>query len=136
MVSGDFSVCRFESERLNCERRSRAMSTFSDVIQDLCLVDLPLKGAFYTWTRGENPIQAPRIDRFLVSSEWNDNFNKISQLALPNVISDHIPIMLETGDWNTNPSYFKREIGEKRLTGWKKRYLPKEESKYDQKHSF
>nr|XP_009603407.1 exodeoxyribonuclease-like [Nicotiana tomentosiformis] len=49
VIGGDFSVCRFESERHNYVRRSRAMRGFTDVIQDLCLVDLPLQGAYFTW---------------------------------------------------------------------------------------
>lgn len=31
VIGGDFNVCRFESERLNCKRRSRSMATFSDI---------------------------------------------------------------------------------------------------------
>ncbi|KAG5618937.1 hypothetical protein H5410_018761 [Solanum commersonii] len=68
-----------------------------------------LKGSFYTWTRGDDPIQASIIDRFLISPEWNDCFNAINQLALPSVVSDHRPILLKCGDWESNPSYFKFE---------------------------
>lgn len=102
-------MCSFGSERHNCVRRSRAMTRFSDIIQALCLADLPLQGARYTWSSGEEFIPASRIDRFLVSSEWNDTFQKIKQVALPKVISDHSPLMLESGDWDKNPSYFKFE---------------------------
>lgn len=49
VIGGDFNVCRFQSERYNCIRRSKAMKNFSDTIQDLNLIDLPLQGAFYTW---------------------------------------------------------------------------------------
>ncbi|XP_070013728.1 uncharacterized protein [Nicotiana sylvestris] len=69
IIGGDFNVCRFENERFNCIRRSRVMKIFSNFIQDMGLVDLPLQGAFYTWARGENSLQASRIDRFLISSE-------------------------------------------------------------------
>lgn len=33
----------------------------------------------------------------------------VKQMALPKVISDHKPIMLESGDWETNRSYLKFE---------------------------
>nr|XP_016443887.1 PREDICTED: uncharacterized protein LOC107769198 [Nicotiana tabacum] len=66
-------------------------------------------GAFYTWSRGEDSIQASRIDRFLFSSEWNDTFKDIKQIALPKVTSDHRPILLENGDWEVGPFYFKFE---------------------------
>uniref|UniRef100_A0A1S3X8E2 Uncharacterized protein n=1 Tax=Nicotiana tabacum TaxID=4097 RepID=A0A1S3X8E2_TOBAC len=85
VIGGDFNVCRYESERYNCVRRSRAMVSFSDIIQDLGIIDLPLQGAYYTWFRGEDSLQASRIDRFLISPEWCDSFKAIKQLALPRV---------------------------------------------------
>lgn len=48
VICGGFNVCRFESEKHNCIRRSRVMRGFSDVIRDLCLVDIPLEGACYS----------------------------------------------------------------------------------------
>ncbi|KAG5613424.1 hypothetical protein H5410_024705 [Solanum commersonii] len=42
---------RYEHERYNCIRRSRDMKDFSQFIQDIGLIDLPLHGATYTWTR-------------------------------------------------------------------------------------
>ncbi|XP_075084718.1 uncharacterized protein LOC142167974 [Nicotiana tabacum] len=54
VLGGDFNICRFESERLNFIRRSRAIKTFSYVIQELHIIDLPLQGAYYTWSRGVN----------------------------------------------------------------------------------
>lgn len=42
VIGGDFNVCRYETERLNCTRRSRAMKNFSDLISNLELIDLPL----------------------------------------------------------------------------------------------
>lgn len=87
------------------------MRSFSDLIQDLELIDLPLQSAHYTWYRGEDSTQAARIDRFLISTDWSDNFGAVNQLPLPKVTSDHRPIVLESGDWSANPSYFKFERG-------------------------
>ncbi|XP_070045594.1 uncharacterized protein [Nicotiana tomentosiformis] len=109
VVGGDFNVVRFESEKLNCTSRSKAMKLFSEIIQDLDVIDLPLHGAQYTWSKGDNCLQASRIDRFLISNEWNDSFNDVRQIALPKVISDHRPIILESGDWDATPSFFKFE---------------------------
>lgn len=36
-------------------------------------------------------------------------FNAIKQFPLPRVFSDHKPIVLESGDWDASPSYFKFE---------------------------
>ena len=85
------------------------MATFSDIIQGLGIIDLPLQGAQFTWSRDENNQQALRIDRFIIPSEWNDSFKVVKQIALPRVISDHRPILLESEDWDATPSYFKIE---------------------------
>ena len=44
------------------------MKDLSVFIQDMGLIDLPLHGSTYTWTRGEEFVQASRIDRFLIST--------------------------------------------------------------------
>jgi len=58
VIGGDFNVCRFEEEKLNCTRRSRAMMGFSNTIQDLELIDPPLQGAQFNWSGGEAHFQA------------------------------------------------------------------------------
>lgn len=85
------------------------MRYFSDAIEDLQLMDLPLHGVQYTWSRREDIFQASRIDRFLVSTEWNESFRVVKQLALPRVISYHKPLLLESGEWDSTTSYFKFE---------------------------
>ncbi|XP_060190379.1 uncharacterized protein LOC132619509 [Lycium barbarum] len=85
------------------------MLGFSNTILDLDLIDPQLQGAQFTWSRGEESFQASRIDRFLISTEWSEMFNTIKQYPLPRVFSDHKPIILESGDWETTPSYFKFE---------------------------
>lgn len=57
--------------------------------------------------RGEEALQASRIDRFLFSTEWDEFFSAIKQIALPRPISDHKPMVLECGEWDTTHSYFK-----------------------------
>lgn len=109
VIGGDFNVCRFEAKRYNCNRRTKAMRNFSEIISDLQLINLSLLVAQYTWSRGENNLQASRIDRFLISTEWNESFKSIKQLAMPRPISDHKPLMLESGDWSSTLSYFKFE---------------------------
>ncbi|XP_075103403.1 uncharacterized protein LOC142177990 [Nicotiana tabacum] len=83
-VLGDnFNICRFESERLNCIRRSGAMRIFSEVIQDLDVIALPMQWDHSTWSRGENCLQASRIDRFLICPEWNNSSRAVRQIVLP-----------------------------------------------------
>ena len=52
-LGGDFNVLRSSDERNREGRWSGAMKRFSQVIDDLVLKDLPLKGGHFTWARGQ-----------------------------------------------------------------------------------
>ena len=55
-VFGDFNMVHFPSERLGCTRLTCHMMDFSDFIEESHLVDLPLGGGQYTWSRAsDNP---------------------------------------------------------------------------------
>ncbi|KAG5622396.1 hypothetical protein H5410_007614 [Solanum commersonii] len=108
-VCGDFNVTRYISEKKNCSIRTRGMREFSDFIKDMNLVDLQLENAYYTWFKGDQQKTASRIDRILISDEWDDNFGNLKQLPLQSLSSDHIPIALLGGSWKKNKNYFKFE---------------------------
>ena len=92
---GDFNTIRYPSERLGCESFSPAMFAFSDFIESNSLVDLPLEGASFTWFRDFGLPSMSRIDRALVSLDWEEHFENVSQWVLPHVISYHCPLLLE-----------------------------------------
>ena len=92
---GDFNIIRYPSERLGCESFSPAMFAFSDFIENNSLVDLHLDGVFFTWFRDSGLPSMSRIDRALVSLDWEEHFENVSQRVLPRVISDHCPLLLE-----------------------------------------
>ncbi|WMV30152.1 hypothetical protein MTR67_023537 [Solanum verrucosum] len=85
------------------------MREFSDFKEDMELVDMQLEDAAYTWFKGGQQEAASRIDRIVISKEWDDTFNNLKQIPLQRLGSDHIPIPLITGCWERNKSYFKFE---------------------------
>ncbi|XP_030941311.1 uncharacterized protein LOC115966107 [Quercus lobata] len=91
---GDFNVIRFGSERLGAGRFTCCMNDFSDFISLHGLMDNPLEGGLYTWS---NSNSASRIDRFLFSPVLVEYFTHFSQKRLPRVLSDHFPILWESG---------------------------------------
>jgi hypothetical protein len=82
------------------------MMEVSDFIFEQGLMDLPLVGSSFTWLR---PPSWSRIDRFLVSPEWEAQFPSVSQRMLPILYSDHILILLDCGDfhWGSRPFKFE-----------------------------
>lgn len=85
VICGDFNTTRFSSERSNTHNLTRAMKDSSDSINELELVDPPLTGGSFTWNKGNNQGVASRIDRFLFSTEWDEEFSKIKQILLPRI---------------------------------------------------
>ena len=67
---GDLNVVRFPSEWRGGSRLTPAMEKFSEFIEDLNLIDLPLEEGSFTWSNGTEQPSISRIDRALVSQDW------------------------------------------------------------------
>jgi len=107
-IGGDFNAARFPSERFG-EGSRPATREFSDFIAELGLMDFPLAGGVFTWSRTFDPPIWSRIDRFLVSPDWEDRFPVSSQKRLPRLYSGHFPILLDCGDFSRGNMSFKFE---------------------------
>ena len=88
-------MIRFPNESRRAGRLSSSMRRFSKVIDDLDLRDLPLQGGPFTWSGGLNNQAMSRLDRFLVSEDWEGHFKGVVQCTLPRSVSDHFPILLD-----------------------------------------
>jgi exonuclease III len=97
LVGGDFNIIRSLDEKNNNRYSDRRPSLFNAVINSLNLRELELLGRQFTWA---NNLQAPtfeKLDRILVSMEWEMQFPQATVTALPRAISDHTPLLLHTG---------------------------------------
>ncbi|RVW90107.1 hypothetical protein CK203_035864 [Vitis vinifera] len=119
-LGGDFYAVRFPEERRNSLRLTTEMRRFSEVIGELGLKDLPLAGGPFTWIGGLNSQAASRLDRFLFSDQWEDHFSAITQAALPRLISDHSPIVLQAGGFSSGKSPFRSHCIAEKLKALKK----------------
>ena len=50
-----------------------------------------------------------RIDRVLVSADWEDHFLDMTQRPLPRVILDHCPLLVKAGVMSRGKTSFKFE---------------------------
>ena len=118
-VGGDFNEILSPNERFRGGRISNSMRRFADVLNDLGLRDLPLQGGHYTWQGGSNGRSMSRLDRFLVSPDWESQCNKVIQRRLPRPVSDHFPIMLDSEGVRSGPTPFRFELMWLKYEGFK-----------------
>ncbi|KAJ9567589.1 hypothetical protein OSB04_003555 [Centaurea solstitialis] len=70
------------------------------------LTDLKLGGRKYTWMKSDLS-KSSKLDRFLVNSVLVDQWPPVSSFALPRLLSDHCPILMESGSPDFGPVPFK-----------------------------
>lgn len=109
MCGGDFNVARRISEKSNGGRFTRSMKVFNMLIEDLDLVDIPMKNSLFTWSDFRAHSTSTRIDRFLLSKGWLEGFKQVELLRLSRTTSDHFPILLKLKNKKWGPSPFRFE---------------------------
>ena len=77
-IGGDFNASISPSESNRGGRITQAMRRFAFVLDDLGVRDLPLQGGPFTWSGGNKGQAMSRIDRFLVSGDWESYFSRVT----------------------------------------------------------
>ena len=71
------------------------MGRFNSVISDLELIDFALVGCCYTWSNEKPNATMTRIDRILVTPEWDAKFPNYQLTPASSSSSDHCPFLLQ-----------------------------------------
>ena len=100
----------FPNERNRAGRLSHPMRRFAEVLNKLRLRDIPLQEGPFTWRGGHNNHSMSRLDRFLVTADWESQFSNVVQSTLSKPVSNHCPIMLDSEGIRFGPSPFRFEI--------------------------
>ncbi|OAY65254.1 hypothetical protein ACMD2_16588 [Ananas comosus] len=74
VICGDFNFTKSQSERKGKPWSSKAMTMFSDLINKLAVMDLPLSNQNFTWSNMQQRPTLAKLDRFLISTEWDQSF--------------------------------------------------------------
>lgn len=113
VIGGDFNILRCPKDKNKDNFQSRWPFMFNAVIDSLNLKEIEMSGRQFTWAnRLPNPTYE-KLDRVLVATEWDNKYPLSTVVALNRDISDHTPLLLNTGESNdgAHPHPFKFELG-------------------------
>ncbi|RVW14110.1 LINE-1 reverse transcriptase-like [Vitis vinifera] len=100
-LGGDFNTTLYQAERNRTGGITSAMRRFAQIIDELGLVDIPLQGGSFTWSGGLNNQSRARLDRFLATPSWLDQYSRVfgadSEERGGGGFSDYRPISLLGG---------------------------------------
>lgn len=75
LLCGDFNVTLLQEDINNPNAANwRESIKFSNLIMDVDLINLPLRGKNYTWSNFRLQPIMERLDRFLISPSWSSSF--------------------------------------------------------------
>ncbi|OAY63223.1 putative ribonuclease H protein, partial [Ananas comosus] len=124
VICGDFNLTRNQAERTGRLWSTRAMNMFSDLIAKLDVIDLPISNQNYTWSNMQSTPTLAKLDRFLVSMEWDQSYPQYGSTSNRNCNS-FSRRKRSSGRRERNSTGLKKEttIRKARIEGWKAKLL-------------
>jgi exonuclease III len=122
IVGGDFNIlCSVKEKNKPCAL-PHSSEVFNSVINTLGLREIHMAGGRFTWSNKRNDPTLEKLDRILMSPEWELLFPLVSIKKLVKDASDHCPLVLDSGE----NSIIKKQNGFKFDVGWLKNddFLP------------
>ncbi|KAK8653099.1 hypothetical protein V6N13_127114 [Hibiscus sabdariffa] len=104
-LSGGILIIWELDERHRCDGDLRTMAVFVSFVEEAGLLDIPAAGKVFTWYGAGS--KASRLDRFLVSPMWVEQFRGLEQFILNRGVSDHAPVRLSSGEFDWGPRPFR-----------------------------
>ena len=110
ILIGDFNLIRSPHDRNRPGGDSNNMLRFNSLLQQLDLVEIPLKGRNFTWSNMQDSPLLEKLDWIFTSANWTLTFPNTQAHPLAGVTSDHIPIHIQIGSDIPKASIFRFEI--------------------------
>lgn len=122
LIGGDFNIIIYINEKNPMDGVHRHTPIFNSLIQFYELREIIMSGGMFTWSNNQEQPTLEKLDRILVTKEWEDIFPQSMVKKLPREISDHNPLIISTGkcdklpfiqfkfdmNWLTNPDFFQK----------------------------
>ena len=112
LIGGDFNILRSSKDKNNDRYVDRWPFLFNAVIDSFDLREIDLTGRQFTLANSLPKPTYERLDRALMSTEWEFKYPLVSLQALDRGVSDHTPLLLDTGTpaFKGNGKQFKLEL--------------------------
>ena len=97
IVGGDFNLIRKGSE---CNKEivlNRWCKLFNAVIENWELKEIETPGRRFTWSNNQQDPTMKKLDRVLISLDWEHLFPLVTLRLLTRELSDHAPIVVDLG---------------------------------------
>jgi hypothetical protein len=94
LIGGDFNIIRYANERNKNMGVHRHSGLFNTLIHMYELRELIMTGGMFTWSNNQEFPVLEKLDRVLMSKEWEDLFPLAMIKKLPREVSDHNPLIL------------------------------------------
>jgi hypothetical protein len=115
LIIGDFNMILNASDKSNAILNRRLMGAFREVVRDLELKELNLRGRKFTWSNNRTQT---RIDRSFCSAGWDLMLPNVFLQALTSRVSDHCPLLIAGSPTVRKYSGFRFEAFWPRLQGY------------------
>ena len=89
LLMDDFNVVLHSGERNGSFRCDLSIREFSEWIEDLGLINIPLHGVKFTWRRNESK---SKLDRGMCCHAWLRMFSNLNMVGLERSFSNHNPL--------------------------------------------
>lgn len=95
MVLGDFNLIKKAKEKNDRNINLQMMGRFNSAVDDLELTEYPLLGRRFTWSNECDNVTVTKIDRILVSKDWDLKFPNYQLTLTTSSILDNYPLLLK-----------------------------------------
>jgi endonuclease/exonuclease/phosphatase family metal-dependent hydrolase len=95
---GDFNLCRFSSDKNTGRINQKYDDAFNDWINKWGLVEVNPNNRKYTCSNNQGNAILIKLDRVFISTEWEAAFPLVRVTTLTKGISDHNPLLIDSGD--------------------------------------
>jgi hypothetical protein len=112
LIGGDFNIIRNNKEKNNDRYSDTWPFLFNAVIDSFDLREIELSGRQFTWANSLPTPTYEKLDRVLMTTEWEFKYPLVSVCALDRGVSNHTPLLLDTSEaaFSGNGRQFRLEL--------------------------